>query len=235
MTASPHLRRLTFQSTPSVWRETCRHRICPAITSRFQSTPSVWRETINCLVPVFIYCDFNPLPPCGGRPPQIAQWNPSPSISIHSLRVEGDFCTEFGLTPSSNFNPLPPCGGRRPLSRHWWTFSYFNPLPPCGGRLAGWSGSGFAGKQFQSTPSVWRETYSCVDSLKSANDISIHSLRVEGDLHPAHKVSFLRISIHSLRVEGDGTQGVLQRIEGLFQSTPSVWRETSCQLHQFFQ
>ena len=35
---------------------------------RFQSTPSVWRETISHSVSFSISPNFNPLPPCGGRP-----------------------------------------------------------------------------------------------------------------------------------------------------------------------
>ena len=56
---------------------------------------------------------------------------------------------------------------------------------------------------FQSTPSAWRETEWYHYSLYSS-DISIHSLRMEGDLH--------RTSWKLLR--------------RAFQSTPSAWRET---------
>ena len=55
-----------FQSTPSVWRETAFHHL-KSIRQLFQSTPSVWRETIPCVVA-----------------------DDLTSISIHSLRVEGD-------------------------------------------------------------------------------------------------------------------------------------------------
>ncbi|CDE12002.1 unknown [Ruminococcus sp. CAG:330] len=34
----------------------------------FQSTPSVWRETFPDLSPKVPISNFNPLPPCGGRP-----------------------------------------------------------------------------------------------------------------------------------------------------------------------
>ena len=79
---------------------------------------------------------------------------------------------------------------------------YFNPLPPCGGRRQG----RFAGRKFLS--------------------ISIHSLRVEGDVAVVALDDIVHISIHSLRVEGDvESLPSLQRI--LFQSTPSVWRETA--------
>ena len=80
---------LTFQSTPSVWRETIPtlgnlHR-----TILFQSTPSVWRET----------CFFTPV--CNPR-----------SISIHSLRMEGDRRFSYHAATDIYFNPLPPYGGR---------------------------------------------------------------------------------------------------------------------------
>ena len=56
---------------------------------------------------------------------------------------------------------------------------------------------------FQSTPSAWRETPPPSGKTYTA-EISIHSLRMEGDdnvlrqLHPVR-----HISIHSLRMEGD--------------------------------
>ena len=57
--------------------------------------------------------------------------------------------------------------------------------------------------EFQSTPSVWRETLS--DWVEwDGISISIHSLRVEGDGLYFYNYSVENgISIHSLRVEGD--------------------------------
>ncbi len=57
--------------------------------------------------------------------------------------------------------------------------------------------------RFQSTPSAWRETFGGSGSTLMAC-ISIHSLRVEGD------IEIPRITISSRQ----------------FQSTPSAWRET---------
>ena len=161
-----------------MWRETRSTPQSPH-KSRFQSTPSVWRET-----PVFVHkncnpVNFNPLPPCGGRLEKAGQekagqeFQSTPSvwretqcaaaalhtgtISIHSLRVEGDgnpqFAGEdpgFQSTPSVwretadgrgggsgeyHFNPLPPCGGRHGLISLFHDIcKNFNPLPPCGGR-----------------------------------------------------------------------------------------------------
>ena len=59
-----------------------------------------------------------------------------------------------------------------------------------------------------------------------ASYISIHSLRMEGDIVICTAVQLLIISIHSLRMEGDAHEisGILTA--GAFQSTPSAWRET---------
>ena len=145
-------------------------------------------------------------------------------ISIHSLRVEGDESIDIKTDAENDFNPLPPCGGRRPILFKLLSKIYFNPLPPCGGRRA-----------VQGLP-------------VASHPISIHSLRVEGDMFPLlwlhwkrfqstpsvwretgenHAVCIVySISIHSLRVEGDHAAALQCGIFARFQSTPSVWRET---------
>ena len=79
----------------------------------FQSTPSAWRETIGVVETVTPIWDFNPLPPHGGRrtfllmlllhrtfqstpsawreTDRIHDGRNSEAISIHSLRMEGDY------------------------------------------------------------------------------------------------------------------------------------------------
>ena len=57
---------------------------------------------------------------------------------------------------------------------------------------------------FQSTPSAWRETVGMINIRSEGSDISIHSLRMEGD---APKIAFTTAFV-------------------IFQSTPSAWRET---------
>ena len=102
---------------------------------------------------------------------------------------------------------------------------------------------------FQSTPSAWRETsvpmhfydlrYISIHSLRMEGDvinevggcfmgnISIHSLRMEGDLViPLLSGFVIGISIHSLRMEGDRYAMVSGADSSSFQSTPSAWRET---------
>ena len=146
----------------------------------FQSTPSVWRETCSHFSG-YTGKDFNPLPPCGGRPCcGSAMWNFC-SISIHSLRVEGDAVVLLQFLVHVEFQSTPSVWRETPS------------VADCS-----------ASPIFQSTPSVWRETYDLWQVLNQ-QAISIHSLRVEGD----QLVSF-----------------PFPRLQK-FQSTPSVWRETA--------
>ena len=166
---------------------------------------------------------FNPLPPCGGRRRDIYLTAPRNSISIHSLRVEGDGFLYPVCEESSNFNPLPPCGGRRRKNDSECA------APAISIHSLRVEGDSFRFLQnlsfrFQSTPSVWRETASEISilflyhfnplppcggrpglaaGLTAATEISIHSLRVEGDAQIVSSEGENSISIHSLRVEGD--------------------------------
>ena len=57
--------------------------------------------------------------------------------------------------------------------------------------------------------------------------ISIHALRVEGDSASLALVAaFVSISIHALRVEGDAQQPTINVNNNTFLSTPSGWRAT---------
>ena len=81
---------LSFQSTPSARRATCRTEHQP-IHQRY----------------------FNPRPPRGGRHPHCKEDITMPAISIHALREEGDFSLFTSVTLPRHFNPRPPRGGRR--------------------------------------------------------------------------------------------------------------------------
>ena len=82
----------------------------------------------------------------------------------------------------AHFNPLPPHGGRRnKVMDVVINYRNFNPLPPHGGRLPDGSTYDKLDGAFQSTPSAWRET-SEVWKTEYSIYISIHSLRMEGDL-----------------------------------------------------
>ena len=128
--------------------------------------------------------------------------------------------------PTIHFNPHPPCGGwRLSQRRHKNDERNFNPHPPCGG----W-------------PLTGRR-------LDGRHNISIHTLRVEGDTGATvcskTRTKFQStpsvwrvtgcstaieitndISIHTLRVEGDTDRQNQLTCRSLFQSTPSVWRVT---------
>ena len=139
--------------------------------------------------------------------------------------MEGDEHGSASAQPTSHFNPLPPHGGRRRLCG----------LPSIL-------------DLFQSTPSAWRETNSLAALVRTIY-ISIHSLRMEGDvvaflgkdvirnfnpLPPhggrpntfAERSEMQKISIHSLRMEGDLVMLSSRHQRQPFQSTPSAWRET---------
>ncbi len=123
----------------------------------------------------------------------------------------------------------------------------FNPLPPHGGRRNGMRRNKKHLK-FQSTPSAWRETIPVWHTSRGI-DISIHSLRMEGDFAAYCDIlNYFDISIHSLRMEGDNLKSnsvvnlpyfnplpphggrlccaKTRPTRRPFQSTPSAWRET---------
>ena len=57
--------------------------------------------------------------------------------------------------------------------------------------------------------------------------ISIHALRVEGDVDIPEMMPAIGISIHALRVEGDRLRVDLPKLKDRrFLSTPSGWRAT---------
>ena len=71
-----------------------------------------------------------------------------------------------------------------------------------------------------------RETY-IEGTVEVFDEISIHSLRGEGDLSISSAIaSTCAISIHSLRGEGDFNMILQLDKPKKFQSTPSVGRET---------
>ena len=178
------------------------------------------------------YFHFNPLPPHGGRPSVTSLFVLPGVISIHSLRMEGDVPRRPCGGQQKNFNPLPPHGGRRNQHGYQDTENGFQSTPSVWRETLG-ATVDFVHWVFQSPPSVWRETVYGISGNVDLN-ISIHSLRMEGD-----DITFLHfdvqsISIHSLRMEGDVAESVHFDRRKTFQSTPSVWRETDRQAAAFF-
>ena len=171
-----------------------------------------------------LQCNFNPLPPQGGRQLYTELGYSDFGISIHSLPKEGDLTMWVCRTARCNFNPLPPQGGRHAdqdacydrlaISIHSLPKEgdkrhegradihvYFNPLPPQGGRL-GYSDFGEYAEKFQSTPSPRRETTSPPGCTDTDLFQSTPSPRRETSQRSAYEKK-LAISIHSLPKEGD--------------------------------
>ena len=192
---------MAFQSTPSAWRETMCNgydipmsyhfnplpphggrpylRYTSAGTPRFQSTPSAWRETDKKGGIRHNGDYFNPLPPHGGRLFIFVRSDVESVISIHSLRMEGDLLTALWRRAYFHFNPLPPHGGRQIALSHPELQQYFNPLPPHGGRQSCHRSIQLTGNFNPLPPHGGRQIKVFDDARKQ--DISIHSLRMEGD------------------------------------------------------
>ena len=123
-----------FQSTSSVRRTTsaCWEPAAPAAISIH-----VLRAEDDSQRPIGYYrlADFNPRPPCGGRP-----------LARRCFSTHQRFQSTSSVWRTTHRSCCRPC-----------SVGHFNPRPPCGGRrkipdLA----SCFA--KFQSTSSVWRTT-----------------------------------------------------------------------------
>ena len=123
-----------FQSTPSAWRETIASQDIPKLLKTFQSTPSVWRET-DTIIPIYL----------------------DGSISIHSLRMEGDRCDRYKQPSEDRFQSTPSVWRETIYIIHHLRTVVFQSTPSVWretrSRL-----SAISQPIFQSTPSVWRET-----------------------------------------------------------------------------
>ncbi len=239
----------SFQSTPPVWGATmriCEFLGCSPISIH---APRVggdisWHRANHSNYMISIHAprvggdlvrlrwfspfsaNFNPRPPCGGRPadgpagadrkgisihaPRVGGDDgpdghriSGDDISIHAPRVGGDCPREEGQPMGWNFNPRPPCGGR-PVTRITpMDAVYFNPRPPCGGRLTCRTGAISCRMDFNPRPPCGgRHRVMLACSIKLY--ISIHAPRVGGDL------------LHAAERGG----------KELFQSTPPVWGAT---------
>ena len=99
-----------FQSTPPVWGATIL-RVKLGTTLAFQSTPPVWGATSEKGKGGKRNEYFNPRPPCGGRPDELAGLDGYAFISIHAPRVGGDAGTETPGKRTHLFQSTPPVWG----------------------------------------------------------------------------------------------------------------------------
>ena len=168
-----------FLSTPSGWRATRTPKRCRASVPKFLSTPSGWRATY-CIQRILRNNQFLSTP---------SGWRATGKGRVNTNAGEVFLSTPSGWRATfvkfmitvlhSDFYPRPPGGGRPMLGSACRLKMHFYPRPPGGGRL---------GFHFSFRP------FFC---------ISIHALRVEGDLMRWSPHIKQRISIHALRVEGD--------------------------------
>ena len=181
LSASP-AHRAKFLSTPSGWRATFDFFGFSVHLSKFLSTPSGWRATFFDLIVSKRVC-----------------------ISIHALRVEGDFdlreptaAPEIFLSTPSGWRAtrIVPGGDRcRHISIHALrvegdinaSYSAITGNILFLSTPSGWRATRLRERlrtrviQFLSTPSGWRATSAIVRSPIPDFPISIHALRVEGD------------------------------------------------------
>ncbi len=169
----------------------------------FLSTPSGWRATGSslCRNPALRFLST----PSGWRATGCMRFKDlQAKISIHALRVEGDIFFAAVISYSGKFLSTP--SGWRATRREWErlrTRRYFYPRPPGGGRRVE-SGSAFAHV-----------------------GISIHALRVEGDVILRHNRDkpFPFLSTPS-GWRATIMQKLCDRMGVQFLSTPSGWRAT---------
>ena len=150
------------------------------------------------------------------------------SISIHSLRMEGDavvaltvvLCNPFQSTPSAWRETLP-------VSCRFHNAAYFNPLPPHGGRLQSFRRE-LERHTFQSTPSAWRET--ALRPEFAAAHFYFNPLPPHGGRPSARYMRYRHSAFQSTPSAWRETFVLYHGFQTFrkFQSTPSAWRETCC-------
>ena len=190
-----------FLSTPSGWRATSTNK-SKIFYKKFLSTPSGWRATSGSTVSDLLKQNFYPRPPGGGRQ-----------------------CLSKYNYPHFYFYPRPPGGGRQykslSASPSIWNFY---PRPPGGGRRPS-PRTVIGCSVFLSTPSGWRATPQS-KVKESKVKISIHALRVEGDVVRIYSEAY---KTHFYPRPPGGGRPVLDRnnyVFFVFLSTPSGWRAT---------
>ena len=193
-----------FLSTPSARRATVAGPGGPMRTTAFLSTPSARRATGPAPGRVHFSRYFYPRPPRGGRLQPCCLLRPSPAISIHALREEGDWRDDFLLSGIILFLSTPSArratgldvvrGLAELISIHALREEGDLPQSAAGRRSSG----------FLSTPSARRAT-----SIRKKEGV------------------MFSISIHALREEGDRDFGVSELDYIQFLSTPSARRATT--------
>ena len=169
---------------------------------------------------------FYPRPPGGGRPRPRKGDIRRKSISIHALRVEGDFETVCKLASalSISIHALRVEGDvdRRAVDSIPQGIS-IHALRVEGDTVV--CGLKTCKRKFLSTPSRWRATQKLLPLIGVSVFLSTPS-RWRATVAPVSVCGSCFISIHALQVEGDGGGGGANIRNKIFLSTPSRWRAT---------
>ena len=185
----------------------------------FQSTPSAWRETDHGVTSARINTISIHSLRMEGDVCYVTNYSTADAISIHSLRMEGDPTRTGLMSVTENFNPLPPHGGRHHRSRDCGADVHFNPLPPHGGRRS--EIVPYARPTlFQSTPSAWRETLrrqQHTKRLRNFNPLPPHGGRLYQSINRISAHYFNPLPPHGGRLK---TPAVLPSVKRYFNPLP---------------
>ena len=148
-------------------------------------------------------------------------------ISIHALRVEGDHPSAKSISKKFYFYPRPPGGGRPFQLSTGLPQKHFYPRPPGGGRPFCISKDICVYNFYPRPPGGGRLSHSMFP--RTAETISIHALRVEGDKIAPFVKHLHYISIHALRVEGDKSifDRLRRRIRNFYPRPPGGGRPSA--------
>ena len=212
-----------FLSTPSARRATPFTKHYFRQQMQFLSTPSARRATPLKMLSIRVTKDFYPRPLRGGRPEVKKGVNivfeflstpsarratlnregtaPLTSISIHALCEEGDRRRRMP-TPGQAISIHALCEEGDDYAQEMEAAQeYFYPRPLRGGRPTQATDNLYR-VRFLSTPSARRATL-VFERYARCEQISIHALCEEGDLHRHDPALHPGISIHALCEEGD--------------------------------
>ena len=130
-------------------------------------------------------CDFNPRPPCGGRPTYKPFTFDDEVFQSTPPRVGGDRRRFYVWHSSIGFQSTPPVWGATSELCHRQLLPLkFQSTPPVWGATGDTMLLMASVMQFQSTPPVWGATGTLHTQGRAGASISIHAPRVGGDLTP---------------------------------------------------
>ena len=208
-----------FQSTPPVRGATASRR-AKKVRQAFQSTPPVRGATQITFHFFLTDVNFNPRPPCGGRPMRSISERQSLFISIHAPRAGGDNRGHRPPRGSCDFNPRPPCGGRPDNIKGTLDGMVFQSTPPVRGATGMAIPQVYCRKDFNPRPPCGGRP-GRRDILRRRRQISIHAPRAGGDLftHDAVNIGYA-ISIHAPRAGGDAVAALFPPLPEDFNPRP---------------